>query len=187
MNNRPVSLIVGVDSTIGSALKGDYQTPIGKALPLKEGDDVSIVSMSHMAIEALYAVDVLEKQGVSCDLIDLRTIKSIDWQLIFNSVRKTGPLLALDTGWETGSVAGEIVAGVAMSCFDSLKQALRRLALPDYPTPTSPSLTKPFYKRAEDIVSTVSDMVGKDVSDIELSNQRDYTHDVPGNWFKGPF
>jgi pyruvate dehydrogenase E1 component beta subunit len=140
-----------------------------------------------MTIEALHAVDLLEKRGVSCDLIDLRTIKPIDWQLIFDSVRKTGRILALDTEWETGSVAGEIVARVAMSCFDSLKQAPRRLALPDYPTPTSPSLTKPFYKRAEDIVNTVSDMVGKDVGAVELNNQRDCPHDVPGNWFKGPF
>jgi len=172
---------------IGHVPEGDYRTPIGKAKCLKEGDQVTIVAMSYMTIEAIHATDLLEKQGVSCDLLDLRTIKPIDWPLIFDSVRKTGRLLALDTGWETGSVAGEIVARVAMTCFDSLKQAPRRLALPDYPTPTSPSLTKPFYKRAEDIVNTVGDMVGKDLKDVDLSLQRDCAYDVPGDWFKGPF
>ena len=172
---------------IGHVPEGDYHVPIGKAQCLKEGGDVSIVSMSYMTVEALHALEVLEKQGISCDLVDLRTVKPIDWETVFKSVRKTGRLIALDTGWETGSVAGEVVARVAMSCFDSLKQAPRRLALPDYPTPTSPSLTKPFYKRAEDIVSTVGNMLGKDISDFELHSQRDCPHDVPGNWFKGPF
>ena len=174
-------------SQIGHVPEGDYRTPIGKAQRLREGDQVSIVAMSYMTVEAIHAVDMLGKQGISCDLLDLRTVKPIDWQLIFNSVRKTGRLLALDTGWDTGSVAGEIVARVAVSCFDSLKQAPRRLALPDYPTPTTPSLTKPFYKRAEDIINTVSEMVGKEVSGVEFTHQRDCAHDVPGNWFKGPF
>ena len=172
---------------IGHVPEGDCRTPIGKAQRLKEGDQVSIVATSYMTVEAIHASEVLEEQGVSCDLLDLRTVKPIDWPLIFDSVRKTGRLLALDTGWETGSVAGEIVARVAMSCFDSLKQAPQRIALPDYPTPTSPSLTKPFYRRAEEIVNAVGNMLERDLAGVKFSNQRACPHDVPGDWFKGPF
>jgi len=171
----------------GEVPDGDFRIPLGQAKKLKSGDDITIVSMSYMSIEALHAVDVLAKQGVSCDLVDLRTVSPIEWGVIFESVRKTGRLLALDTGWETGSVAGEIVARVAMSCFEQLKQAPRRLALPDFPTPTSPALTQCFYPRAGDIVDEVARMLEKNLSKEELANMRDCPHDVPGYWFRGPF
>ena len=171
----------------GDVPKNDYRVPIGKAQCLKKGTDISIVSLSYMTIEALHAVEILEKEGVSCDLIDLRTVKPIDWELIFSSVRKTGRMLALDTGSNTGSIAGEIVAKVCMDCFDSLKQSPKRIALPDFPTPTSRALTKGFYKRAEDIIDVVSDMLGKHLVGNELINRGEIPCDVPGDWFKGPF
>ena len=123
----------------------DFRIPIGKAQQLRTGKDISIVSLSYMTIEALHAVEFLEDKGISCDLIDLRSVKPIDWEMVFDSVRKTGRLLALDTGAFTGSIAGEIVARVSTECFDNLVQAPQRIALPDFPTPTSPALTKDFY------------------------------------------
>ncbi len=171
----------------GEVPEGDFRIPIGKARKLKVGNDISIVSLSYMTIEALHAVKVLEKQGVSCDLVDLRSVKPIDWEMIFDSVCKTGRLLALDTGASTCSVAGEIVARVSMECFDHLKQAPRRLALPDFPTPTSLSLTRVFYKRTEDIIGMVGKMMGKEIDMTNLGKQRNFPHDVPGDWFKGPF
>ncbi|MCP4138374.1 MAG: alpha-ketoacid dehydrogenase subunit beta [bacterium] len=171
----------------GNVPEGDFRVPIGKARQMRTGNDLSVVSLSYMTIEALHALDVLEKQGVSCDLIDLRTVKPIDWETVFCSVRKTGRLLALDTGVRTGSVAGEVIARVSMECFDSLKQRPERLALPDLPTPTSPSLTRVFYKRAEDIADMVGKMLGKDLHTDEIKQKRNYPHDVPGDWFKGPF
>ena len=171
----------------GDVPEGDFRIPIGKAQQLRSGEDVSVISFSYMTIEALHAAEFLKKHGVLCDLIDLRSVKPVDWEMIFKSVHKTGKLLVLDTGSHTGSVAGEIVARVSMECFGSLKQAPRRLALPDFPTPTSLSLTKIFYKRAEDVVKTVGDMLGKSFQANELEKQRDFPHDVPGDWFKGPF
>lgn len=171
----------------GNVPEGDYRVPIGKAQLLKEGSDVTIVSLSYMSIEALHAVEVLEKKGISCDLIDLRTVKPIDFDLIFSSVKKTGLLIALDTGVETNSIASEIVARVSMECFDSLKQAPERLALPDFPTPTSRALTKGFYKRAEDIIDIVSGMLGRNLVGNEVIDRGEIPYDVPGDWFKGPF
>ena len=110
-----------------------------------------------------------------------------DWDLIFSSVRKTGRILALDTGTTTGSIAGEIIAKVSTVCFDSLKQAPQRLALPDFPTPTSRALTKEYYKCAEDIIDIVSNMFSRNLVGSELINRDEFPNDVPGDWFKGPF
>lgn len=171
----------------GDVPEGNYRIPMGKANRLKEGKDISIISFSYMAIEALHALGILEKEGISCDLIDLRSISPIDWESIFQSVRKTGRLLMLDTGTATGSIGGEIIARVCMDCYGDLKQAPQRIALPDYPTPTSFSLTKCFYRGAEDIIKTVTEMLNKSIRK-EVSNiERTFPHDVPGDWFKGPF
>jgi acetoin:2,6-dichlorophenolindophenol oxidoreductase subunit beta len=168
--------------------EGDVRIPLGKAKLRHTGKDLSIVSMSYMTVEALHAVEYLEEQGISCDVVDLRTVSPLDWEAVFNSVKKTGRLLALDTGVATGSVAGEIVSRVSMELFGELKQAPQRLALPDFPTPTSHALTKTFYVRSEDIVLKVGEMMGKELHTEALSEQRKApSHDVPGEWFKGPF
>jgi acetoin:2,6-dichlorophenolindophenol oxidoreductase subunit beta len=171
----------------GEVPEGDYRVPIGKAVQLNKGNDITIVSYSYMTIEALHAIKILEKEGIYCDLIDLRTVKPIDFELIFCSVQRTGRLLALDTGVITGSIAGEIVARVCTACYDSLKQAPQRLASPDFPTPTSMALTKNFYRRAEDIIDVVSNMLDRNFIGNELIEREDIQHDTPGDWFKGPF
>lgn len=173
----------------GEVPEGDFKVPIGKANIVKHGNEVTIVSLSYMTIEALHAVEVLENQGVSCELVDLRTVNPIDWEAILKSVGKTGRLIALDTATETLSIASEIIAKVSMELFDVLRCPPGRLGLPDFPTPTSPSLTEKYYKRAEDIVQIVGKMIGVDVSNSieEIIAGRRSPHDVPGDWFKGPF
>jgi pyruvate/2-oxoglutarate/acetoin dehydrogenase E1 component len=174
-------------NVVGEVPEGDYRVPIGEAHRLREGGDISIIATSYMTIEALHAVDHLAQQGIHCDLIDLNTVRPIDWPAIETSVRKTGRILALDTGFATGSVAGEIIARVSMSCWKSLKTAPRRLAAPDYPEATSPALTKNYHVRAEHIAAEVGQMLEKPVETRSLIEQRKYPHDVPGDWFRGPF
>jgi pyruvate dehydrogenase E1 component beta subunit len=171
----------------GDVQKGNYRIPIGKANHLNRGSDITIVSLSYMTIEALHAVDALEKEGISCDLIDLRTIKPIDFDPIITSVKKTGRLLALDTGVRTGSIAGEIIARVSIESFDSLIQPPERITLSDFPTPTSSELTRDFYRRTENIIDVVSNMLGRDLIGNKLIDRGNLPHDVPGEWFKGPF
>ena len=171
----------------GNVPEGDFRVPIGKAQNLNEGDDITIVSLSYMTIEALHAVEALEKEGISCDLIDLRSVKPIDFDIIFSSVRKTGLLVALDTGVGMNSTASEIIARVSMECFDNLKQAPYRVALPDFPTPTSRALTKNFYQRSENIIDIVANMLGKKLVGNNLIDRGEIPHDVPGDWFTGPF
>ena len=171
----------------GSVPEGNFRAPLAKARLLRQGSDVTIVAMGYMTVESLHAVDYLAGLGISCDVVDLGTLKPLDWETIFESVAKTGRLIALDTGATTGSIAGEIVARVVMECWTSLKQAPQRLAVPDVPEPTSYELTKGFHVRAEDIVQKIAEMLGVAISTTPLVDARKYPHDVPGDWFKGPF
>lgn len=168
--------------------QGNYRVPIGKARILRHGEDLTIVSMTYMTVEALHAAEFLaERFGINCEVLDLRTIRPIDWTTVLGSVARTGRLLALDSGFTTGSVAGEIVARASMEVFAQLRGAPRRLAMPDIPEPTSPALTRGFYIRAGDIVNEVLQMLGRKTIDLENDLAEPVPHDVPGQWFKGPF
>ena len=170
----------------GEVPEGDYRIPLGKANIKHKGSHVTIISMSYMTVEALHVVNYLDKNDISCELIDLRTVAPIDWDTIYQSVKKTGRLLVLDTGATTGSIAGEIIARVAIDLFDDILCAPQRIALPDVPTPTSPALTKGFYPDAVIIATQISKMLNVNVNCDELSDTTT-PHDVPGDWFKGPF
>lgn len=171
----------------GDVPDGDYRGPLGCARLMRNGGDATVVSMSYMTIEAVHALDHLATQGVNCDLIDLRTVRPLDWEAVLASVRRTGRLLVLDTGNMTGSLAGEIVARVATECWGTLKCAPQRLAMPDFPEATSPALTKGYHVRAEHIAERIGAMLGKKVEFQSLVDQRKHPHDVPGDWFSGPF
>ena len=174
-------------NSVGEVTEGDFRVPLSKAKIIREGRDVTIVAMSYMTIEAIYAADYLQERGVSSEIIDLRTIKPLDWLTIYKSVEKTGRLLVLDSGFTTGSVAGEIVARVSIDKFSSLKVAPARLAMPDVPEPTSFGLTKNFYIRASDIAKKVLKMMNKNSHQVDIDLPEPNPHDIPGEWFKGPF
>ena len=168
----------------GPVPEGLYRKAIGYAECLKEGTDLTIISLSYMTVEAIRAIPILEAQGISVEHIDLKCVNPIDWPCVLSSVRKTGRILVLDTGALTGSVAGEVIARISTTLFGDLKCAPQRIALPDIPTPTSFGLTKDFYPGAEEIVKAVADMFGTEIA-CDFSSER--PHDVPGDWFKGPF
>lgn len=174
-------------NVLGEVPEPSYRTPLGKASRVREGDAVTIVAMSYMTVEAIHAADFLAQQGIFCDVIDLRTIRPLDWAAVFVSVRRTGRVLALDTGHTTGSVAGEVLARVSSECWSNLKGAPQRIAMPDYPEGTSPALTQAYHPRAETIVKLVAAMIGMKIDISTLITQRVCPHDVPGDWFTGPF
>ncbi len=188
-DNNPVLVLEHrwLHNSLADVPAGDYRVPLGKARLLREGDAVTVVAMSYMVIEALHAVDHLKSHGISCELIDPRTIKPMDWDCILRSVNKTGRLLVLDTGSVTGSVAGEIIAKATTECWDSFKSKPMRIAMPDFPEPTSFGLTSTLYPTAETIVKAINTMLNIRVPVDELGASRTHPHDVPGEWFKGPF
>jgi len=171
----------------GEVPEGDHRVPLGKARRIRAGKDVTIVAMSYMTIEAIHAVGHLAAQGIECDLLDVRTVRPMDWNAIAESVRRTGRLLILDSANLTGSISAEIAARMTSECWSDLKGAPQRLAMPDYPEATAPSLTRGYHIRAEHIVDAVGAMLDKRFESRSLAEQRRHSHDVPGDWFNGPF
>ena len=167
--------------------KGDFRVPIGEAKVMKQGEDITITSLSYMTIEALQAIRKLEKRGISCELIDLRTTSPLDWKTVKQSIKKTGRLLALDSSSKSFSVSSEVVARVSMECYEHLKCAPTRLALEDLPSPTSFGLTEKYYVGAKDIFISIVKLLGKENLATDISFPKNHPHDVPGDWFKGPF
>jgi len=189
-DNNPVVFIEHrwLHNAEGEVEDAPLRFPIGEAATLRGGEDITIVSMAYMSAEAVRAADFLAEHGIGCEVLDLRSIRPLDWDAVLRSVHKTGRLLALDTGVLTGSVSGEIVARVAESAWEMLKGSPRRIGLPDAPTPTSRALTHVYYPRAETIVDCVCQMLDRtDVSTKPLTERRTFPHDVPGDWFRGPF
>ncbi len=171
----------------GLVPSGDYRVAIGSARIVREGNDLTIVSMSYMTIEAIHAVDRLKDFNINVELIDLRSIKPVDWEAIFTSVRKTGKLLVLDTGSETGSFAGEIITRVCKECWNRLLCPPDRITMPDSPEPTSYGLTKHFYPTTNTIILKINEMLDLDLVLDKVVIEEHEHHDVPGDWFKGPF
>lgn len=174
-------------NSVGEVPEGDYRLPIGVARTARSGADLTIVASSYMVVEALHAAKYLETEGIECEIVDLQTVNPLDWDGIYASVEKTGRLLALDTGYETGSVSAEVIARVAMNRMSRLKCAPARLAMPDVPEPTSFGLTKGFFIRAGEIAERAMTMCGKDGVRARDALQEPIPHDVPGSWFTGPF
>lgn len=107
----------------------DYVVPIGKADVKREGKDVTIVTYSYMVHMALQAAEILEKEGISVEIVDLRTIKPMDTETIINSVKKTNRVLCLQETWLTCGVAGEVAAIIADQAFDYLDAPVKRLGI----------------------------------------------------------
>jgi pyruvate dehydrogenase E1 component beta subunit len=140
-----------------------------------------------LVVEALQAAKVLAEEGIECEVIDLRTISPLDWDAVHSSVKKTRRLIVLDSGAQTGSVAGEIIARVAIKQHHVLEAAPIRLAMPDVPEPTSFGLTKGFFVRGINIYQSAMAMFGKlETVKADVLDEPS-PHDVPGEWFKGPF
>ena len=175
-------------NTTSKCKNGDYKIKIGKARICKKGKDLTIVSMSYLTLEAIKAANYLhDKYRIKAEVIDLRTIKPLDWRTIFKSVEKTKRLLVLDTGFTTGSVAGEIIARVSIEKFKKLKSAPARLAMPDVPEPTSFSLTKNFHVSFKDIIESALKILKVKNRHSFKSLRSNKLHDQPDEWFKGPF
>jgi len=132
-----------------------YTVPIGRANLIKMGEDVTLIASSYMVIEALKAVDELAYLGIDVELIDLRTLKPLDNELLIDSAKKTGRVVVVDGGWKTMGLAAEILARVMEGAFRYLKAPIARVTLPDSPAPASSVLEEAYYPRKEDIIIAI--------------------------------
>jgi pyruvate dehydrogenase E1 component beta subunit len=137
----------------------EYLLPIGVADFKREGRDVTIVSFGKIIKEAYKAADVLEKEGISCEIIDLRTIRPLDIESIFTSVKKTNRLVVLEEAWPFGNVATEITYQVQSEIFDYLDAPIQKINTADTPAPFSPVLLEEWLPNSDDVVASVKKVV----------------------------
>jgi pyruvate dehydrogenase E1 component beta subunit len=124
----------------GEVPEGEYIIPIGKADVKRQGTDVTIVSYNKMMKVALGAAAELEKEGISAEVIDLRTIRPLDWMTILESVKKTNRLVIVEEQWPMCSVSSEIAYRIQKEGFDYLDAPIRRITAADAPLHYAPNL-----------------------------------------------
>ena len=132
-----------------------YEVPIGKGKMVREGTDATVVASSFAVHEALKAAALLAAEGIETEIIDLRTVKPLDKELILTSVNKTGRLVIADGGWRTCGLAAEVAALAVETAFAALKAPVMRVTLPDCPAPASRILEQKYYRTGGDIAGAV--------------------------------
>lgn len=145
----------------GEVPEGEYLIPIGVADIKRAGTDVTIVSFGKIIKEAYTAADALEKEGISCEIIDLRTVKPLDINMVLDSVKKTNRLVILEEAWPFGNVATEITYQVQAQAFDYLDAPIQKINTADTPAPYSPVLLKEWLPNSEDVIKAVKKVLYK--------------------------
>src|ERR1700686_4303713 len=145
----------------GMVPDGDYTTPLGQAAVRRKGSDLTSVGVSRMAVLANEAAKQLEEEDIDVEVIDLRSIRPIDWPPIVESVKRTTRCMVVGEGWATYGVTAEIAAGVQERCFDYLDAPIRRLGGAQVPMPYSLPLEKASIPTSEDIKRMARKVVGR--------------------------
>lgn len=139
-----------------------YRVPIGKGVIRRKGKDVTVIAISYMVTEAYRAAEELSKDGIEVEVIDLRTLRPLDEEVVLSSLAKTGRAVVADTGWKTGGVTAEIAAVIAEKGFHLLQAPVRRVACPDLPTPAGYTLEEAFYVGEAEIVAATRELMEAD-------------------------
>lgn len=184
--NSPVLFIEHrwLHETTGEVPEEPYQIPFGKAAIKREGSDLTIIAISHMVTESLKAAEDLEREGIQAEVCDLRTISPVDWETIFQSIRKTRRAVICDTGWKSFGASAEISAQIYEKIGSCLKSPVSRIALPDGPTPCSAELENEYYPSIAGIVRTAKKLLSThEIKMTRASKKISYGHKE----FVGPF
>jgi 2-oxoisovalerate dehydrogenase E1 component beta subunit len=136
----------------------EYTVPIGKAAVRREGTDLTIVSYAAMAHTSVEAAELLSKEGIEAEVIDLRTLLPLDRETILASVKKTNKLLVVHEDTRTGGIAGEIAALVCEGAFDDLDGPVMRVTSLDTPVPFSPPLEERFLPNVQSVAAAAREL-----------------------------
>ena len=145
----------------GEVPEGEYIIPIGVADIKRTGDDVTIVSFGKIIKEAYKAADLLQKEGISCEIIDLRTVRPLDINTLIESVKKTNRLVILEEAWPFGNISTEITYQVQEKAFDFLDAPVVKINTADTPAPYSPVLLEEWLPNSHDVVKAVKKVLYK--------------------------
>ncbi len=166
--------------------KAGYETPLDKAVVKREGSDVTLIGISYMTLECLRAADLLADQGISAEVIDLRSVRPIDYETLIASVEKTGLVLIADHATLVGSIANDIASILNERLFGKLTQAPIRIGLPNHPVPTSHELAAGYYPSARIIANALLSALNFPRLQSHSDN-KGIRHDQPDTAFIGPF
>jgi pyruvate dehydrogenase E1 component beta subunit len=143
----------------GEVPESEYLIPIGVADVKREGNDVTIVSFGKIIKEAYKAADELAKEGISCEIIDLRSVRPIDYNAIIRSVKKTNRLVILEEAWPLGNISTDITFHVQKNAFDYLDAPVRRVVNADVPLAYAPSLIEAALPNAAKLIREVKSVM----------------------------
>jgi 2-oxoisovalerate dehydrogenase E1 component beta subunit len=138
----------------------DYVVPLGQAVVRREGSDIAVITYGAMVWTALEAAEQLEKEGLSLEVVDLRTLLPYDEQTVLASVRKCSKVILLHEDTRTGGMAGELAALIAEKAFEDLDGPIVRVTAPDTPVPYSPPLEEYFLPSARKVVDAARELAG---------------------------
>jgi len=169
-----------------------YRVPIGKAKILQKGTDLTLVASSHMTLEAWRAVQHLNKEAISVELIDVRSIRPLDEETILTSIEKTGRLIVADPDWRSFGFASEVLAIAVERVLPFLKCSPVRITYPDRMVGTSWKLSNHYYPTEKHLISEIFKMMGRSIDSMnyytEILKQADQEPlDIPNKEFSGPF
>ena len=142
----------------GEVPEGEYLIPMGVAEVKRKGSDVTIVSFGKIIKEAYKAADELAKQGIEAEVIDLRTVRPIDYDTIIESVKKTNRLVVLEESWPLGSIATEIAFKIQKDAFDFLDAPIKRVTCLDTPMAYAPTLVEAFLPNKDKLIEAVNEV-----------------------------
>ena len=145
----------------GEVPEEEYVIPIGKAEVKKQGKDVTVVSFGKIIKEVFKAAEILKEENVEIEIIDLRTVKPLDYETIIQSVKKTNRLVILEEAWPFGNVSTEITYQVQNIAFDYLDAPIVRINTADTPAPYSPTLLKEWLPNHNDVIKAVNKVLYK--------------------------
>jgi pyruvate dehydrogenase E1 component beta subunit len=137
----------------------EYTIPIGSAKVCEEGNSVTIVSYGKMMKTVFAAASELKKESISIEIIDLRTIRPLDYETIIESVKKTNRLIIVEESWPFGSISSEITYHIQQNAFDFLDAPIGRICAADVPMAYAPNLVKEFLPKAETIIEKVKNVL----------------------------
>jgi pyruvate/2-oxoglutarate/acetoin dehydrogenase E1 component len=152
--------VIYIDDRWLYTIKGEvpeelYEVPIGRAMIRKTGKDVTIAATSYMVHTALRAAQKLAADDIDAEVLDIRSIKPLDKELLINSVKKTGKLVVADGGWRTCGIASELASVVFEEAFGYITSPVGRVTLPDIPAPASSILERAYYPTTETIIQEI--------------------------------
>lgn len=143
----------------GIVPEGEYLTPIGVAAVRREGTDVTIVSFNKLVLTSLEAADELAKEGISAEVIDLRTIRPLDHQTLVNSLKKTNRMVVVDESWPFAGVSAEIAYEMQKYAFDHLDAPITRVNVADTSLPYAPTLVDAFMPNPAKVIKAVKEVM----------------------------